>query len=660
MAGKRTKCWAILIGINFYIQDRPLKGCVRDVETIKQYIQAGCRPDDVEIYVLTATGSSAINPRQELERLPTHENVVECLVQILKMSSPGDMVYVHYSGHGTRIPHTGSLALVLFDHEHGSRLLHGQLLSSVLERMTEKGLYVTLALDCCFSGMILRSDEQSYTGIREAIYNPAIDAAYPFTGAGLDLACESGPFRDAFVLPSWLASPNYTILTACGPHEIAEEIETETRDSNDKERHGALSYFLLEALISLRKSGIEVSHSSLYQHLLTKFHTYWPRQTPMRRGNKNLSFFGNLKFEPDLEFIPVFKTSDDRICLDAGHAHDVQEGDEYALYPFNTSESTSSQAKQPGQRFRVISVGCLTSVLAAIESKTLGYQIKTGWKARLLTRFATRHISVRVMTGIESRAQWIKAAEHRSSLRLHLDGNKEHCLFNVHYNAHDEYEILDASYAKIGCLAPVSAKEKNVVEYVLDVLQHLANFKRFEGIENRIPNTSFERSFEISFDNELGDMGAYQVKHGDKLQFKVENASDKPLYVTLFDLRPSGQITNLMSESGIEFIVVEPKDAQSLSIEMKVPEFLRHRGDNACEDIMKFFVAAKGLYFPSEVLPKIPLSPRSSNGGSRDGDDYDPLMSFLFGLESQFRNSEDTAWDSRWTSRNFFVNTLKE
>lgn len=658
MAQKRTKGWMILIGLNFYIRDRPLRGCVRDVEAIKQYIQVGHQTDDLDVSLLTATGPSATDPArpsEEGDRLPTHDNVVNCLMKVLKLSRPGDTVYFHFSGHGTRIPHTGAFALALYDHEQGSRLLHGQLLSSVLERMTEKGLYVTLALDCCFSGTVLRADEYSYNGIRETYYNPAVDLAYPFPSDP-----DMNPFRDAFVLPPWLVSPNYTILTACGPLEIAEEIETETRDSNGKERRGALSYFLLEALISLRRRGIDVSHSSLYHHLLTKFHTYWPRQTPMRRGNRDLPFLGKLRFGSDIEFVPVLMTGDGRIFLDAGHAHDVQDGDEYALYPFDTSEDASNQATLPGQSFRVISVGCLTSELKAIRPARTGYQIETGWKAKLLTRFASQRVSVRVTTGIQSRADWIKAAEHRSLLQYHLSGDEENCLFNVQLNEHDQYEILDSKYEKMACSGSVSAKGKNVIEHISDVLEHLANFKRFEGLENRIPSASFERSFAISSNHEIRNTGSYEVKHGNEIRFSVGNNSDKPLYVTLFDLRPSGQIINLMSASGVEFIVVEPNTTESLSLKMELPAFVGQRGDKGCDDIMKFFIASKGLYFPLEVLPKLPPSPGSWSGGSRDRSDCDPLMSFLSGLESQFRGSEDMTWDNQWATRNFLVRTVKE
>ena len=48
-----TKNWAILIGINFYINDRPLKGCVRDVEAIEKYLRTGTRANNIDIVTLT-------------------------------------------------------------------------------------------------------------------------------------------------------------------------------------------------------------------------------------------------------------------------------------------------------------------------------------------------------------------------------------------------------------------------------------------------------------------------------------------------------------------------------------------------------------------------------------------------------------------------------
>ena len=655
------KRWVVLIGINYYLQNRPLKGCVRDVEAMEQYIRSGCQTDELNISVLTASYSTdASKPKEDIKRLPTYDNLIDCLKRILAESTPEDVVYIHYSGHGTRIPHNGDLALVLYDGEQGTRLLHGQILSSVLERMTAKGLYVSLALDCCFSGTILRGDDRSYTGIREIPYNSVNDAASDQLFERSSSISYSEPLRDGNIPPRWLTSPKYIIFTASGPTEIAEEIEIDAGDNDPKERHGALSYFLLQALISLRRSGINVSSSSLYHHLLTKFHTYWPRQTPMRCGNRNSSFFGSLQFDSHLEFIPVFVGDDHHIYLDAGHAHDVHYGDEYALYPFDTSEVVLGQAKEQCQRLRVTSVGCLTAKLEPIQPTATSVRVQTGWKARLLTRFSASPVSVRVATGPRSQAEWLKASEHLSLLRLHLDDEYEGFLFNVTCNVHHEYEISGAKNARIIGVTPVSIKEPDAVPFVLEVLQHLANFKRFEQITNRLPDPAFEQSFNISLSPELGPTGTHQVVHGQELHFEIQNTSDKSLYVTLFDLRPSGQILNLMLESGIEFVIVEPYDTRPLSLRMQVPETMRRRGDNECEDIMKFFLARKGLYFPPEVLPEISQLPSSPTGGSRDGQYHDGLTDFLLELESKFRGSGDTAWNSHWTTRDIVVCTVQE
>ena len=271
----------------------------------------------------------------------------------------------------------GALALVLYDQEHGASYLYDQILASVLERLVEKHIFVTLVLDCCFSGSYLQHSIYN-KGTRVASFDPSINAISVYQESIMDLTHGPSSLRDAYTLPQWLVNPNYTVLTAYGPHQIAEELETDTKDAEKKERRDALSYFLIEALILLQRSGVEVTCSSLHQHLLTKFHRYWPCQTPMRCGNKNLSFFGELQQEINYAFIPIFKTVNGCIYINKGQVHDVHRGDEYALYSLNISERKSNQANISFLRFRVNAVRCFISDLAATESISVAYQIDTG------------------------------------------------------------------------------------------------------------------------------------------------------------------------------------------------------------------------------------------------------------------------------------------
>ena len=656
-----TKNWAILVGINFYVNDRPLKGCVRDVEAIEHYLSTGTGSNEVDVVTFIAGKSTDIDLQSSQEQpgqLPTYENVTNSLARVVKFSRPGDLVYFHFSGHGTRNPQTGALALVLVDQQHGTRYLHGQLLASMLERMTEKGLFVTLVLDCCFSGSKLRFGNSDNTSVRTTKYNPAIDMAYPTEEYPWRSSFGSGPWRDAHPLPQWLLHPNYSLLTACGPHEIAEELEVETTNGQTNVRRGALSYFLLEALISLRRSGVEVSQSSLYQHLLTKFHIHWPHQTPMRRGNENISFFGKLQFAADLLFIPISKTDRGCICLEAGHVHDVHKGDEYALSPFNVSERTSDQNKTSSLRFRVDHVSCFTSELVPLDSTYAIDQVGTGWKATLITRFPAWSISVRIFRGAKNKDQWSAAAAKISWLRLITeDEETRHCLFNVLCDPPSEYEILDASYNKIPGLPSIPVAHEGAIEHVIETLQHLARFKRFEGIVNRAPSTSFERSFTISSDSQKGASDYCHIYHGDEWPFCVENFGKKPLYLTIFDLCPSGRIKNVMSESGVDFVVIEPSEKYVGSLRMQVPDDLKRTGCNECEDVMKFFIVNRATCFPTEILPKMTEATQRLNKGTRGIYDLDPLSGFLSVLESRFRGANDETWIDYWASYNYIVRT---
>ena len=386
------------------------------------------------------------------------------------------------------------MAWVLYGVEHGVSYLHGQIIASLLERLTEKGVIVTLVLDCCFSGRRLRNGRLDDASIRTAKYHPEADSSpHPEDSDAIDGDISS--IRDGIPLPTWLANPNYTILTACGPHEIAEELDVKTLDGFGNEKRGALSYFLLEALISLRRSSMLVTSLSLHQHLLMKFHTHWPRQAPMRRGNKNLSFLGRLQpSNSRFDCIPIFKTGAGRICLDAGHIHDVHENDEYALYPFDAPERALQTTL--GSKFRVESVGCLTSDLIAADSVSIA-SIDTGWKARLLNQFPAWKTSVRLAPNAVSNngmTPWIKALEHRSSVSLLAPDQEpnQHCAFTVVLNSRKELQVVDDSDQELSGFPCVAISHKTAIPQTVAMLQHLAKFQRFGAIENLLPSLSFE------------------------------------------------------------------------------------------------------------------------------------------------------------------------
>lgn len=119
-------------------------------------------------------------------------------------------------------------------------------------------------------------------------------------------------------------------------------------------------------------------------------------------------------------------------------------------------------------------------------------------------------------------------------------------LFNVTRNERNEYEILNGSCQRIISLPTMPLHKTGAWDCVKKVLEHLATFKYFEGMENRSPSAFFENPFAYYLSDAVGNKmeatGFLDVKHESELSLKFQNSSDRPLYLAIFDLGPSWQV----------------------------------------------------------------------------------------------------------------------
>ncbi|KAB8268076.1 caspase domain-containing protein [Aspergillus minisclerotigenes] len=358
--------YAILIGINAY-QEKPLQGSVRDVQRIQKHLEK--ISTSIEIQMLTATRSQDPEARTPIEPQhlwPTHQNVLSALTGVASSAKPGDIVYIHYSGHGTRMGayhsysnwSTGDLALVLLDERNKGRekYLHGAVLAYHLKQMVDKGLAVTLVLDCCFSATVYRRDDSR---TRYLPYKPdPLSATTTLTETLPEKKTVSSEYRDACMLPNWLIDPDgYAILAARGPHEMAKEI-----DPGTGRMQGALSYFLLSFL---EISGLGACHDVIHKYLGSKFREIRVHeQSPVLYGNRNQAFFHQSKFEDFGPIIPIIMSRDVSLLLSAGDAHGVRMGDCFGLRRIGTAENNP---KGQSVSVRVVEVGGLTSRVELLE-----------------------------------------------------------------------------------------------------------------------------------------------------------------------------------------------------------------------------------------------------------------------------------------------------
>ena len=209
--------WAVLIGIDFYInRNQRLKGCVNDIEAMRAYLEKNYSSVNITKFAAIDTNDSTqTTPSGPAASWPTYDNITSQLKQITDSASPDAFVYIHYSGHGTLKPTTGSkyrendgsdAALVLFDTDKEERYLSGFELASLFDKMVKKRIRLTVVLDCCCSGGVSRGDVR----IRGVPWDDVTASAFPIDVPKLLPLSEPAKTvsRDAFTDQHWLLRPH--------------------------------------------------------------------------------------------------------------------------------------------------------------------------------------------------------------------------------------------------------------------------------------------------------------------------------------------------------------------------------------------------------------------------------------------------------------------
>ncbi|KAG5758589.1 hypothetical protein H9Q72_013278 [Fusarium xylarioides] len=475
--------WATLIGVGVTISrkskdskalvsDKSLQGAVNDIRSMEKYFES--RPFAVNTTRLTATKSkdSPLKSAESADRLLTLENVVSAFKKVLKASKPNQHVYIHYSGHGSCRAMDGAVALELVNPlTLETEYLYGTVLRSAINKMIEKGLTVTLVLDCCFSGSVLRDDRPDVGDIRYSDHHTDYDNSFdnPFDDT------DTEELRDGVVTLSRLLDPQgYTIITACGSHEVASELKFEGGATS-----GALSYFLIKSLVLLSRRGTKVSNEMLHQHLRAQFHARLPDQTPMLYGHRGFAFFGDFSDDAghaSLSTLSMHRSMEDgRLILHAEQAHGVQKNDEYALTPFDRSTNLTHR---DSIQCRVYEVGCLSSKMETLDPKSKA-RIARGstWEATLLTSFSREKIQIYLDLEKSFCAALIQAASATTYLELCHKSSADGIRTPISYlvtKIRDSYEIRDLTVEHSCVAAKVPHNPEGNSGALFDALDHIS------------------------------------------------------------------------------------------------------------------------------------------------------------------------------------------
>jgi hypothetical protein len=143
---------AVLIGINYVGQKGQLRGCHNDVDNMKKFLIEKQGFSEQNMVILMDDGKHTS---------PTKKNILNAFQQVAEQSSSGDVVFVHYSGHGGRIKDQNSdeddgndETLIPLDFQQAGHIRDDDVLRVLVSPMPV-GVTLTCVMDSCHSGTVL-------------------------------------------------------------------------------------------------------------------------------------------------------------------------------------------------------------------------------------------------------------------------------------------------------------------------------------------------------------------------------------------------------------------------------------------------------------------------------------------------------------------------
>jgi hypothetical protein len=638
---------ALLIGIDAYLPNYVpgigryphLKGSVRDVTRVEGFLRDTLHLPPERIRKLTATENGSAEPAEPREQWPTYENMVAAFRRITAAASPGDQIYIHYSGHGARVktifpaikgPDGLDEALVPVDiGDSTTRYLRDVELAHLLKEMVDRGLLVTLVLDSCHAGGATRLVELvdgrlavprglfviDYSTRRtdSLVGSPEeLQASWP--GAKVNL---SHP-RHALASTEWLPEPRgYVLIAACSPEQAAFEYPFEEAVSS-----GVLTHWLLDGL---RQLGPSLTYQRLYDSIQARVTSQF-KQTPVLVGEKDRVVFSEAARDVRPSSVLVLSIQPDgrHLRINTGQAQGVLVGTRFAIY------RPEADLTQPEERLgvvRVVQYGATESLAEIVGDLPRG-GLEPGCRAVLLDpgSLQQRRSAIRLVsrsspaTPLEQQAlETIATLLEGMAGLVHVAREGEIVDFQVAVNDRHEIEIQDPTGVPVPDLGPrLLAQDPAAARETVARLVHLTRFRfvrELDNVDPRRPGLDVEllgvqAGYDPAYrpDPRPGSGGsALEMAMGEWTFLRITNRDSlrRVLNIAILDLQPDWGISQIFPGLHEENLFpLDPGQVFDLPLQGQLPG-----GGDQGTDLLKVFATAGAADFRWLELPALPQEP---------------------------------------------------
>lgn len=552
---------ALLVGIDAYASPMvpPLGGCVNDIDAMAQLLE---QRFGVPAGNITRLTNAQATHAAILAAFETHLVAPAAAWDAAGRREPAPAFLFHYSGHGSQaLDPTGAEPDGLDETlvAHDSRLpdvydIKDWQLGALIDRLTAHSDNVTIILDSCHSGSGTRAIVEGVARTRRC----APDLRPQPAGRPAAL---TGGTRGIAGPSDWVPAGRHVLLAGCRDREESNELTVAGGDG--VRQHGALSYFLIQALGRMPVDH-PMTYGELHATVRAQVNAQFANQTPQCEGDIHRAVLGGARPDRD-RLIDVVEQRGDRLVLAAGIAHGLAAGTELAVYP--ATARTVAEAGPPLAGAVIVDVGPAESTATlvpagggAVDAAAIDLPAKAavtrhtvaGLRQRVRVDVADAALAGRVRDRLAATGD--AARPDVTGLVEVVDGDITADL-RIVADAAARLVVQDAAGDPL--VAPFAAAD---LDGLARDLAHIARFRNGLRIANPAPSTlagkvtlalhrlrTDANGKAVAGPDGLpvleplapGPGGMIELTEGDLVAFEIKNDHSAPVNVALIDFAPS-------------------------------------------------------------------------------------------------------------------------
>jgi hypothetical protein len=501
------------------------------------------------------------------DRKATKSGIVNAFNTLIRTAGKGDIVVIHYSGHGQQISDDNGdeidkldETLVCWDAPAyyrngytGDKHLRddefGEMISALRLKVGSDG-QVLVFLDSCHSGTGTRGEKPAVKvrGGVDPLIIPELEKITPGNqkegekGFGMNEAPMASRGTGGQMAPMVLfAGASFN------------ELNYETLDENGN-GVGSLSYSITRVFSEMEEG---ITYRTLFNKVHASMSTVAPRQTPMLEGDIDYKVFNGTVVEQEPYFTITDVLNEKEIRINGGKIMNLAVNDIMGIYPAGTASITGIQ---PIIKGKIIFAENFTSIIQFENNHNID-NLLNYWVFLNEQNFEDRKISISIKPFtdriLEGRIQ-----EDLTGLSL-INYNQENPDLVI---SELNKKILVKTAAEDLIFEEIPSVDPGCVEKTTLAVKRYAQSRFIKELELNDPEYRVEISFipvrakfengkikvtdTLDFSMYLKDEAVPTFTEKDQFMIKVTNTGNRSAYFNIIDIQPDGYINPVVPSSG--------------------------------------------------------------------------------------------------------------